>query len=246
MDGDAPLARRPAGQPAPGQAGLVERVAGLVQHAHQGGDHLVLAVAGGDADVGGRAAAERVRALVEPAGLEVEAEPGHQRAAELLLRRGRERPGRPERRRHGGLARQDRIQQRRQARPRAGRTAAPRRRRADRAGARRAARRRADRPSAAPVTAASSRTSRTTSVSSGASMAKSDLARASRQSHLAGGGGARHRLDQRRLERMGVAVPAPHLAQVGLLPGVEVGLLLGRGQLLAGLGDGSGARGRAA
>ena len=98
MDRDAARLADRLAAPGPGQARLVERVAGLVQHAHQGRDDLVLAVAGGDADVGGRAAAERVRALVEPAGLEVEAEPRHQRAAELLLPRGRERPGRATRR----------------------------------------------------------------------------------------------------------------------------------------------------
>ena len=124
------------------QAGLVERVAGLVQHAHQRRDELVLAVAGGDADVGGRAAAERVRALVEPAGIEVEAEPGHQRSAELLLPRRRERPG---------WAAAGRAACRASTASSSGGSSAARRsnsahdlgRRADRAGARRAGRRRA-------------------------------------------------------------------------------------------------------
>ena len=80
VDGHAALVAHRLAAPAQRQPGLVEGVTGLVQHAHQGRDELVLAVAGGDADVVGGAAAERVRALVEPAGVEVEAQPGHQRA----------------------------------------------------------------------------------------------------------------------------------------------------------------------
>ena len=54
--------------------------------------------------------------------------------------------------------------------------------------------------------------------------------------HLALRRRARHGLDEGRLERMGVAVLAAHLAQVGTLPGLEIGLGLGPGELLAGLG----------
>ena len=137
----------PTGWPAQalGRPGLVERVAGLVQHAHQRRDELVLAVAGGDADVGGRAAAERVRALVEPAGVEVEAEPRHQRACpSAFWRSAGNGPAGVSGGRRRRLAGQDRLDQRAAARGRAGRTAARPRRRAGRAGARRAARRRAE------------------------------------------------------------------------------------------------------
>ena len=53
-------------RPGAGQAALVLRVAGLVQHAHQRLGDVVLGVEGGDADIGRRAAAERVQALVQP------------------------------------------------------------------------------------------------------------------------------------------------------------------------------------
>ena len=109
----ARLAHRLA-EPAARQAGLVERVAGLVQHAHQGRGDLVLAVARGEADVGRRAAAERVRALVEPAGVEVEAEAGHQLAGERFLALGRERAGRADGRRRLPLAGQDGVDDGRQ------------------------------------------------------------------------------------------------------------------------------------
>ena len=56
------------------QAGLVERVAGLVQHAHQGAGEVGLVVARGDAHVVGGAAGEGMRRDVEPAVMEVEAQ----------------------------------------------------------------------------------------------------------------------------------------------------------------------------
>ena len=52
--------------------------------------------------------------FIAPAGLEKRSQPDHHRAAELFLRGRRERPLRPQRRRRGSLAFQDRIQQRRQ------------------------------------------------------------------------------------------------------------------------------------
>ena len=59
---------------------LVAAVAGLVHRAHQAAEEVVLAKARGQAHVLGHAAAERVRAHVEPAGLEVEAEQARSRA----------------------------------------------------------------------------------------------------------------------------------------------------------------------
>ena len=61
-------------EPVARQVLLVAGVAGLVDRAHQALHEVVFAVARGQAHVLGHAAAERMRALVEPAGLEVEAE----------------------------------------------------------------------------------------------------------------------------------------------------------------------------
>ena len=58
------------------QAGFVEAMAGLVQHAHQGAREVGFVVARGDAHVVGRAAGEGMRRDVEPAVREVEAEHG--------------------------------------------------------------------------------------------------------------------------------------------------------------------------
>ena len=58
------------------QAGFVEAMAGLVQHAHQGAREIGLVVARGDAHVVGRAAGEGMRRDVEPAVREVEADDG--------------------------------------------------------------------------------------------------------------------------------------------------------------------------
>ena len=69
-----------------GQARLVERMAGLVQHAHEARERIRLVVAGGDADVAGAAAAEGVEADIEAAAVEVEAQSRHQAPGEGLLR----------------------------------------------------------------------------------------------------------------------------------------------------------------
>ena len=64
-----------------GQALLVEAVAGLVEDGEEAGEEVVLVLARRQADVaGGEAGGERVRGLVEPPGLEVEADRGRERA----------------------------------------------------------------------------------------------------------------------------------------------------------------------
>ena len=60
--------------PGRGQAALVERMAGLVQHAHQRAAEIAFVVARGDAHIVGRAAAEGMQADIEPAMVEIEAE----------------------------------------------------------------------------------------------------------------------------------------------------------------------------
>ena len=76
--------------PGLGQASVVERMAGLVQDRHQARGGIALVVAGGHADVVGHAAAERMRALVQPAVVEIEAERCHQALTQRLLAGGRE------------------------------------------------------------------------------------------------------------------------------------------------------------
>jgi hypothetical protein len=74
------------------QAGLVERMPGLVQHAHQGACEVGFVVARGDAYIVGGAAGEGMGRDVEPAVAEVEAQgPGHL-DAQHALRLDRERP----------------------------------------------------------------------------------------------------------------------------------------------------------
>ena len=65
---------------------LVARMAGLVNGAHQAGQQIVLAVARGQAHVFRHAAGERMRALVQAAGLEVEIEQAHHVLAQCTLR----------------------------------------------------------------------------------------------------------------------------------------------------------------
>ena len=233
-----PLAS-PTGWPVHGarQARLVEGVAGLVQDAHQRGGDVVLAVAGGDADVGRRAAAERMGALVEPAALEVEPGTGHELAGEHLLPVGREGARGPDRVRLGTLAGQDGVDQGRQL------------------GCQLLEER--DDDGIAQVWLVG--------VEQGVVGAEAERGPGQRTGlageadhllelrgehgevglraglapgHLAGGGGTRQRLDQGRLQRVGMAVLAAHLAQVRLLPGVEVRLVVGAGQVIAGLGMG--------
>ena len=74
-----------------GQAGLVERVAGLVQHAHQRAGEIRLVVARGDAHVVGGAAGEGMGRDVEAAVMKVEADPADQLLAQPALRLDRER-----------------------------------------------------------------------------------------------------------------------------------------------------------
>ena len=81
---------------------LVERMAGLVQHAHQRPPEIGLVVTGGDPYVVRGAAAERVQADIEAPAAEVEPERLHQRQPDPLLRVHRERTVQRQRR---GLAR---------------------------------------------------------------------------------------------------------------------------------------------
>ena len=78
------IAERPV-RPFRRQVLLVERVAGLVQHAHQRRQELVGAVARGDPDVARHAAAERVMRDGQAAARDVEAHRRHHRQPELAL-----------------------------------------------------------------------------------------------------------------------------------------------------------------
>ncbi len=73
------------------QPALVERMASFVQHPHQGAGEIVLAIAGGDADIVRGAAAERVGADIEPTVLEIEPDPFHQDRGDAALGLDRER-----------------------------------------------------------------------------------------------------------------------------------------------------------
>ena len=92
---------------------LVAGVAGLMDDAHQRRQEVVFAVARGHAYVFRHAAAERVGALVQPAGAEVEAHQRHRVQAQRLLRRSREGADRLDDR-LGGLPRQHVADQPRQ------------------------------------------------------------------------------------------------------------------------------------
>ena len=127
------------------QALLVEAVAGLVQHREEAGEEVVLALARRQAHVAGReAGGERVRRLVEPPGLEVEADRRRQAGADGALLAARDRCGARTRRRAAAARRSPARTARAR---RAGRAAAaPAAPRACRARTGRAARRSARRP----------------------------------------------------------------------------------------------------
>ena len=142
----------------------------------------------------GRAAAERVRALVEPAGIEVETQPDHQRAAEPSFALGGEWPFRSLRGRQGRLAGQYRIHTRRQLGAR--RSNNPTTSASRRSGLVRAQQGIVgERPSAAPVTAAS-RARADDLGQLGRQHREVGLGAGLAPGHLAAGGGAGHRLDQ--------------------------------------------------
>src|SRR5262245_37472776 len=90
--------------PAERQLPLIERMAGFMDDPHQRIDELVLVIAGGDADVVRRAAAERMQAGIEPAMIEVEAEGRHDALPQRFLLLDRERTARLDRRLFPGLA----------------------------------------------------------------------------------------------------------------------------------------------
>ncbi len=107
MRGHAARLAQGAAREGRGQVRLVERMTAFVQHAEDGLGRVGLVIAGGDADVGGRAAAEGVGALVEPCGGEIEAGALCQRAAEGALRGHRERACERDGRGRGRLAGQN-------------------------------------------------------------------------------------------------------------------------------------------
>src|SRR5579875_362870 len=63
--------------PAGRQVALVERMPGLVQHPHQRFGKVALVITGGNADIIGRAARERMSADIEAAMVKVEAQRRH-------------------------------------------------------------------------------------------------------------------------------------------------------------------------
>ena len=79
--------------PLPRQAALIERMAGLVDHPHDGGGEIILGIAGGDAHIVGHAAAEGMQAGVEAAMLELETHGAHNPLAEIALLLHREGAG---------------------------------------------------------------------------------------------------------------------------------------------------------
>ena len=85
------------------QAALVEGMPGLVQCAHQRLREIRLIVARGQSDIVRDAAAERMRALVEPTMREIEADPLHQGQRGAALGGERERSLRLGRRRARAL-----------------------------------------------------------------------------------------------------------------------------------------------
>jgi len=101
-------------RPGAGQPHLVERMPGLVHHAHDAGEKIALVVARGHAHVLGGAAAERMRAHVEPAAREVEAHALREMTAERGLLRDRERTAEIRRARPTPLHLEDAIDERRQ------------------------------------------------------------------------------------------------------------------------------------
>ena len=74
------------------QAAFVERVAGLVEHAHQRLGKIALVIARGDAHIVGHTAAEGVQGDVEATVVEVESHGFHEPASERLLGRQVEGP----------------------------------------------------------------------------------------------------------------------------------------------------------
>ena len=80
------------GEPVMRAALFIDGVAAFMQHAHQRAGEIGFVVAGGDADILGGAAAERMGADIEPAARGVEADGLHQPLAQGALRVVRERP----------------------------------------------------------------------------------------------------------------------------------------------------------
>jgi hypothetical protein len=204
--------------PSLGQAGAVERMARLVQDRHQARGDVYLLVARRETDVVGHAAAERVRALVEPAALEIEPHLRHQPAAQRHLRCQIELPldrqGRL-------LARQHLLQEIRQE------------------GGQRLEQRVDLRRAQARLVAVEQGIVRAEiqrlCLGGGLLTGQAhDLAKCWRQrrevgigagiapGHLGAGGGARQRCDQSRIEGDRTPVGALHLAQIGALPSIEL------------------------
>jgi hypothetical protein len=106
-------------QPLTRQVLLVAAVAGFVHGAHQAAQEIVFTEARGQTHVLGHATAERVRADIQPAGLEVKAQQAHHLLAQRALRWQREGPHRID---HmlAGLSGADQLDQARQPLPHLG------------------------------------------------------------------------------------------------------------------------------
>ncbi len=209
-----------------GQPALVERVAGLVQHAHERAVEIRLLIARGEADIVGSAAAERVQADIEPAMGEIEAEPLHELEAELALGRDRKRARQGQRRRPGALALQrsvdepgekscDLVEQAIDGGDAAARLILVEQRLVGRLAERRGFRRRhlADHGQHATELRQHGR-----EVAGGTRLAPA---------HLAGRARLRQRLHQIGRHRGGVHPAPAHFREVGALPGIEVVLRAG-------------------
>ena len=203
------------------QAGLVERMPGLVQHAHQGAREVGLVVARGDAHVVGRAAGEGMRRDVEPAVGEIEADQADQLLAQLALLR------RPETGRRAASGSGSRLWRSMTRPQQVGQEAAQLgEQRVDALGAaarlelveQRVVERRAERR----------RLGLADPAHDGQHLGKRRQQRLEvvvlpglAPGHLAGRGGARARLDELGRQRAFMHPRAAHLAQVGGAPGIE-------------------------
>ncbi len=160
---------------------------------------------------------------------EIESQLLHELVAGLALRLDRERPGRAQRRRTLGLARERVLDQVRGEFRRAWRTADRSRRRGRRARTHRAAPRRARRRACAALAGRSGAPDRARFA---ARAARGEIIRRPRLApgHLASRAGARRRLDEIGRHRRGMEPFAAHFPEIGALPGIEPGFGLRGGE----------------
>ncbi|CCK02555.1 hypothetical protein BN129_1110 [Cronobacter sakazakii 701] len=92
MDSGRARQRHRLARPFARQVLLITGMAGFVDHAKQRAEEFIFVIAGGDAHIFRHAAAERVRADIQPAAVEIKAEKAHRLKAQLALLRHRERP----------------------------------------------------------------------------------------------------------------------------------------------------------